>query len=723
MKKILVTLFLLVGFLFKAVADEGMWLPLLLGQQVYTDMVKKGLKLTKDQLYNINKASLKDAIIIFGSGCTGEIVSSEGLIFTNHHCGYDVIAGASTVDHNYLRDGFYSKNKGEEIPSMLTVQFLLRIDDLTREVLDSLNGLTGAERFQKQSYVLAAINKRMSDPTQNIETRVSALFKGNQFLAFVYQRYTDIRLVGAPPESVGKFGGDTDNWEWPRHTGDYSIFRVYANRENKPAKYSTDNVPLKPKWFLPVSIKGFKDGDYAMIWGYPGGTNRYESSYGVALSIDINNPTLVKLRDVRLKYMFEEMKKDPAIKLQLASSYASIANYWKFYDGETKQLLKYDVYGQKKKFEDKFIAWAADKPEYKSIFSDWGKAYTDWKKYAKQRVYINEGIFGSPLMSFIGMYLVPLENVLVKSGVTQADLKKAKDAANEARKMFLEDENKPSDQNIVGAVTMMYYKDVDKDQHPVGFYGTLKNQYGPLDDETTYKEYAADIFSKTIVFDDAKWNAFIANPDANVIQNDPAFNYVSTFYTSNYISKYSSLYQQFTAKNADLGRLYLKGIMKMDTVKAKMMYPDATFTMRVSYGAVKSYRPRDAVFYDYVTTSKGVLEKYKAGDYEFDLPANQVELFKKKDFGQYIDKQRKDLVIDFITSNDITGGNSGSPVLNGNGELIGLAFDGNYEALSHKMAFDKDLNRTINVDIRYVLWCIDKLGGATNIVRELKIVK
>jgi Peptidase S46 len=723
MKKFLLPLVLFVTFLFRAAADEGMWLPLLLGQQVYNDMVKKGLKLTKDQLYNINKASLKDAIIIFGGGCTGEIVSSQGLIFTNHHCGYDVIAGASTVEHNYLQDGFYAKTKEEEIPSSLSVQFLLRIDEVTKEVLDSLKGLSGTERVQKQALILAGINKRMSDASQNIETRVSSLFKGNQFLAFVYLRYTDIRLVGAPPESVGKFGGDTDNWEWPRHTGDFSIFRVYANKENKPAKYAADNVPFKPKWFLPVSLKGFKDGDYAMIWGYPGGTNRYETSYGVALSTGINNPTLVKLRDVRLKYMFEEMKKDPAIKLQLASSYASIANYWKFYDGETKQLLKYDVYGQKKKFEEKFIAWAKGKPEYENIFSQWGKAYDPWRTYAKQRVYINEGIFGSPLMSYIGAYLLSLESALVKTNSTQADLKKAKDAADAQRKAFLEEENKISDQNIVGAVTMMFYNDVVKDQHPVGLYGTLKNQYGPPDDEATYKKYAADIFSKTMIFDDTKWNAFIAKPDATVLQSDPAFNHVSAFYTNNYISKYSSLYQQFTAQNMELGRLYLKGIMEMDTIKAKKMYPDATFTMRVSYGAVKSYHPRDAVFYDYVTTSKGILEKYIPGDYEFDLPPGQIELLKKKDFGPYIDKLHNDLVIGFITTNDITGGNSGSPVLNGNGELIGLAFDGNYEALSHKMAFDKDLNRTINVDIRYVLWCIDKLGGASHIIKELKLVK
>ena len=723
MKKLLLTLFLCITLLFRALADEGMWLPLLLGQQVYNDMVKKGLKLTKDQLYNINKASLKDAVIIFGSGCTGEMVSAEGLIFTNHHCGYDVIAGASTMDHNYLRDGFYAKNKGEEIPSTLTVQFLLRIDDVTKEVLDSLQGLSGPDRWQKQTAVLAAINKRMSDAAQSIETRVSSLFKGNQFLAFVYQRYSDIRLVGAPPESVGKFGGDTDNWEWPRHTGDFSIFRVYTNAEGKPAKYSAANTPLKPKWYLPVSIKGFKDGDFAMVWGYPGGTNRYETSYGVSLATEINSPSLVKLREVRLKYMFEEMKKDPAIKLQLAASYASIANYWKFYDGETKQLLKYDVYGQKKAFEAKFIAWAKGKPEYQDLFTNWEKVYNTWHKYAKQRMYLNEGILGSPLMAYISSYLVPLESALVKTGTSAADKKKAIDAAVEYRKSFLEKENKVSDQNILAAVTMMFYTDIDKEQHPVGFYGSLKNQYGSLSDEASYKKYAADIFSKTMIFDDAKWNAFIANPDAVVLQGDPAFNHVSSFYTNNYASKYLPFYQQFNTMNMDYGRIYLKGIMEMDPVKAKMMYPDATFTMRVSYGAVKSYKPRDAVFYDYVTTSRGLLEKYKAGDYEFDLPARQIELLKKKDFGQYADKLHKDLVVGFITSNDITGGNSGSPVLNGNGELIGLSFDGNYEALSHKMAFDKDLNRTINVDIRYVLWCIDKLGGASNIIKELKLVK
>ena len=721
MKKIILTLVLSVSLFFRSFADEGMWLPLLLGQQVYNDMVKKGLKLTKEQLYSINKPSLKDAIIIFGGGCTGEIVSAEGLIFTNHHCGYDAIASSSTVDHNYLRDGFYAKNRAEEIPTSLTVQFLMRIEDVTALVLDSLKGLSGTDRVQRQSAILANINRRMSDQASNIETRVSALFKGNQFLAFVYQRYTDVRLVGAPPESVGKFGGDTDNWEWPRHTGDFSIFRVYADEQGKPAKYAEGNKPLKPKWFLPVSLKPLKDGDFAMIWGYPGSTNRYESSYGISLATEINNPTLVKLRDVRLKYMFEEMKKDPKVKLQLASSYAGIANYWKFYDGETKQLLKYDVLGQKKKMEEKFNAWAKGKTEYASIFTDWGKAYDAWRPYAEHRQYINEGIFGSPLIAFASS-LIQVENALVKTGSTQADVKKALAAASQQRSSFLEGENKVSDQQIVAAVTRMFYEDVDKEQHPVGFYGNLKNTYGPLDDDATYKKYAADIFNKTFIFDDARWNAFVANPDANVLQADPAFAHASAFY-KNYSSKYLPYFQQFTAKNLDFGRLYLKGIMEMDPAKAKMMYPDATSTMRVSYGSVKSYRPRDAVFYDYVTTSKGLLEKYKPGDYEFDLPSRQIELLKKKDFGQYMDPTRKDLVIGFITTNDITGGNSGSPVLNNKGELIGLAFDGNYEALSHKLAFDKDLNRTINVDIRYVLWCIDKLGGASHLIKELKLMK
>jgi hypothetical protein len=722
MKKVLILVFCVTVTCAKSFADEGMWLPMLLGQQVYNDMVKKGLKLTKDQLYSINKASIKDAIVIFGGGCTGEVVSAEGLVFTNHHCGYDAIASASTVDRNYLKDGFYAHNKGEEFPAEgLSAQFLIRIDDVTKEVMDSLSGLSGMERQQRQYAVLASLNKRLSDPSQFIETRVSSLFKGNQFIAFVYQRYKDIRLVGAPPESVGKFGGDTDNWEWPRHNCDYSIFRIYMSKDGKPAEFSSDNVPLKPKWFLPVSLKGVKDGDFALVYGYPGATNRYETSYGIKQKIDIDNPTLVKLRDVRLKLMFQEMKKDPAVKLKLASDYAMIANYWKFYDGESLQLNRHDVYNQKKKTEDAFTAWAKGKPEYENLFAEWAKAYDAWRPYSKTRVYMNEGIFGCMLIAYAGS-LLQIENAMVSPHSIAADVKCAIEAAGKTRKKFLNEEDRESDRNILAAVTKMYYEDIPQDQHPNGFYYNIKNQYGDLKDDATYKKFAADVFNKTMIFDDAKWNAFVSNPDATKLQDDPAFAYASAF-VKNYNGKYSPFYQQFNAKNNDLGRIYLKGVMEMNPAKAKLMYPDATFTMRVSFGNVKSYKPRDAVFYDYVTTSKGILEKYEPGDYEFNLPEKVLELLKKKDFGQYMDKQRNDLVTDFITTNDITGGNSGSPVINANGQLIGLAFDGNYEALSHKIQFDKDLNRTICVDIRYVLWCIDKLGGASNIVSELKIVK
>jgi hypothetical protein len=720
MKRVFFSLILVVS-LFRTYADEGMWLPMLLGKQVYNDMVKRGLKLTKEQLYSVNKASLKDAIIIFGGFCTGEIVSSQGLIFTNHHCGYDVIASSSSVEKNYLRDGFYARSRQEEIPAQtLYAEFLLRIEDVTKQVQDSIGDISGPERAARQNAVLAALNAKLSDESKSIVARISPIFKGNQFLAFVYQHYDDVRLVGAPPESVGKFGGDTDNWEWPRHTGDFSVFRVYMNKDGQPAKYSTENVPLKPKYFLPVSLKGVKDGDYAMIYGYPGGTNRYETSYGVKQKIDITNPTLVSLRDMRLKYMFEEMKKDPAVKLKLASDYASIANYWKFFDGETKQLLKYNVYDQKINQEEKFLQWAKGKQQYEGIFTDLAKAYDSWRPYSKHHVFINEGIFGSSLMAFAAS-LQQVENAIVKSGKSE-DIKNAVEAADKAREEFIKSENVPSDQKILGTVLYRFYNEIDKSQHPIGFYEGMKGTFGDLNDSTTFTKYAANVFTKTFLLDSTKWNAFVKNPDGTVLQNDPAYATASAF-LKNFQSKYLPMLQQFNARNNDVGRLYLKGSMLMDTVKAKKMYPDATFTMRVSFGSVKSYKPRDAVKYDYITTMKGVLEKYKPGDYEFDLPEKLVQLARKKDYGQYADKQTKDLVVGFITTNDITGGNSGSPVIDANGNLIGLAFDGNYEALSHKISFDKDLNRTICVDVRYVLWCIDKLGGAGNIVKELKLVR
>ena len=720
MKKFFVSIVLTISLL-KATADEGMWLPMLLGQQVYNDMVKRGLKLTKEQLYSVNKSSLKDAIIIFGSGCTGEIVSSQGLIFTNHHCGYDAIATASSVENNYLRDGFYAMNKDQEIQTKLTVQFLDKIIDVTKEVEDAVKGLNWADRVKKLPEVYKAITDKMADKENGLEARIFSMFKGNQFILYVFKRYRDIRLVGTPPESIGKFGGDTDNWEWPRHTGDFSVFRVYGSADGKPADFSKDNTPLKPKHFLPVSIKGFKDGDYAMIYGYPGSTNRYENSNGIKLKNDIENPTLVGLRDMRLKYMYEQMIKDPAVKLKLAGNYANVANYWKFFEGETKQLKKFNTEAEKKVYEDKFTSWAKGKPEYENIFADYAKNYATWTPYSKQRQFINEGILGSPLAAF-SAGLISLEDKLLKTNTSAADLKKALDAATANRAAYLEAADKPSDEKIMAAVALMYYNDVDKNQHPVAFYESIKSTFGSLKEEANYQKWAKSVFSNTMILDDSKWAAFVKDPLVTTLQDDPAFAYAAAF-TKNYNVKYAPTYAAFVNRNNELGKAYLKGIMEMNPAAVNKMYPDANFSMRVSYGNVKSYRPRDAVFYDYVCTSKGILEKYKAGDYEFDLPAKQVDLLRKKDFGQYIDKRTKDLVVTFITTNDITGGNSGSPVIDANGNLLGLAFDGNYEALSHKIAFDKDLNRTICVDVRYVLWCIDKLGGAKNLIDELKLVK
>lgn len=714
MRKRIITLLLVFAFGF-ARADEGMWLLYLLGDKVYNDMMKRGLKLTKEQLYSINQPSVKDAIIIFGGGCTGEIVSPEGLIFTNHHCGYGAIAAASSVEKNYLRDGFWAKTKSEEISTNLSVQFLVRIEDVTKQVEESIAGLNGTERAAKLRSVSEEIGKKaVTVPSQ--EGRVFPFFKGNQFLLFVYERYSDIRLVGTPPESVGKFGGDTDNWEWPRHTGDFSVFRVYSGKDGRPAPYAAENIPFKAKRYLNVSTKGVADGDFSMILGYPGGTNRYETSLGVKLKTEIENPTLVGLRDVRLKFMFEEMKKDPAVKLKLASSYAGIANYWKFFDGEGKQLLKYGVYEQKKASEEKFIQWAAGNSEYQSVFPDYDKAYKEWWPYAKQRMHMNEGILGSPLAMYAASFQA-MERALTKKVPDTEEIHKIAESLNRTRKIFMENENRVSDEKILAATCEMFHKDIDSSQQPGEFYARLREQFGDLSDKNTYSKYATDIFSRTIIFDDARWNTFLMKPDSATLQNDPAYRYVSAF-LKNY-AKYSSKSIAFNNQINDLGRIYLKGVMAMSPDPRR--YPDANFTMRLSYGSVKSYRPRDAVFYDYICTMSGVLDKYKPGDYEFDLPKELLETARKKDFGPYKDTRTNDLVVNFITTNDITGGNSGSPVLNGKGELVGLAFDGNYEALSHKIAFDKDLNRTICVDIRYVLWCIDKLGGAKNIISELTL--
>ena len=702
-------------------ADEGMWLVQMIGDKTYADMVKRGLKLSKEQLFSINKSSLKDAILIFGGGCTAEIVSKEGLVFTNHHCGYGSIAAVSNVSHNYLKDGFWAKSKQEEIACpALSVQFLIKIEDVTEAVLAKLKDINPNEFTSKLPVILTEMSTKSAAGT-SYEVRISSFFKGNQFLQFTYQKYKDVRLVGVPPENIGKFGGDTDNWEWPRHTCDFSVFRIYQTADGKPStEYKADNVPYQPKYFLPVSIKGVNDGDYAMIYGYPGGTNRYETSYGVKLKVDIDNPSLVALRDVRLKLMLTEMMSDPAVKIQLASSYAGIANYWKFFDGESKQLIKYNVIGQKEKDEAAFEAWAKGKPEFDNLFAGIKSAHDAWRPYAKGRMYLNEGILGSPLMAFASS-LKSLDVTL--SGTTTPkpeELAKTLAAIKAGRDKFVSDENVASDKNILAAVTKMFHTDIIAAQQPLAFYNTLSTSYGDLTKDDTYKKFSEAVFAGTMILNEQRWQAFISNPDTSTLHRDPAYQAAMGF-LNNFNANYNKYYTDFIAANFALNNKYQRGILEMK--KGTALYPDANFTMRVSYGNVKSYSPRDAVKYSEICTLKGVMEKYKPGDYEFDLPPKLLELIKNKDYGQYFDKKANDIVVTFITTNDITGGNSGSPVINGKGELIGLAFDGNYEALSHKIAFDKDLNRTICVDIRYVLFIIDKLGGAKNLIDELTLSK
>lgn len=721
MRKFFITVVLLAGIITRSMADEGMWLSLFLGQKTYDDMVKKGCKLTKEQIFSLNKNSIKDAIIIFGGGCTGEIVSEKGLIFTNHHCGYGAINSLSTVEHNYLRDGFYASSTSQELPvEGLSVQFLKNIVDVTKEVTDALGNLTGGDRTKKYGEVSASIVAKYADKTKFLDARIGSFFKGNQYLLFVYERYTDVRFVGCPPEAIGKYGGDTDNWEWPRHTGDFSVFRVYASKDGQPAAYSTENTPLKPKHYLPVSMKGLKEGDFNMILGYPGRTNRYDASYNIELQRDYFDPNFVKCRDIRLKAMKAEMDKSMETRLKLASDYAGLANYWKFYDLEGKQLKQKNIVENRREEEKKFQAWANGKPEYENLLNEFKANVDAWKGYEKHRQFFGQGIMGITLVGWSSQ-LSQLETELKKEAPDKAKIEKSlkaiDDMVKEASKRFVIE----ADRNILAAITKLFYSEIDKDQHPAGFFEKVQEKFGDLKNEDTWKKYAADLFANALLLNSEKWTAFMSNPTLAGLDNDPAFQYTKAF-LNNWMTNYSPKLVAYNNKNADLGRIYMKGQMEMNKGK-KEYYPDANSTMRFTYGKVAPYIPRDGVRYDWFTTASGVLQKYKAGDDEFDLPANVLELLRKKDFGQYADPGKKDMITCFLNTCDITGGNSGSPVLNAKGELVGLAFDGNSEDIKSQIAYDVTVNRCICVDIRYVLWCIDKVGGGTNIIKELKLVK
>lgn len=703
--------------------DEGMWLPILLSKYNFDQMKKLGLKLNQQDIYDVNKGSLKDAIVWFGGGCTGEIVSEKGLLLTNHHCGYDAIADLSKVEDNILKNGFWAKSMAEERPAKgLTVAILVKMEDVTSQILPQLAGLNEADKAKKIKELGDEIVKKAREGN-HYEAFVRDMFKNNQFILFVMERFTDIRLVGTPAESIGKFGGDTDNWMWPRQTCDFSTFRIYANKDNKPAPYSADNVPYKPKKFLPISLKGIKPGDFAMIFGFPGRTNRYETSYGIDLAINEVNPSIVKMRQKRLELMMEQMQKDEAVRLQQASKYASLANYWKYFIGQTEQLKRLKVYDEKVAQEKKFQEWAAGNSEYNHLLSDWSSIYSTYKPYAKHALYLSQGIYGIQLVEFAGAFS-GLEKTFTDTNARakRDDILKSLAAREEA---FYEIYNRASDVKITAAVLQYFYEDIPKDQHPAILAEIIARYGSPAGTETerlekAFSKYAEELANTTFLNNKEKLAAFLKEPTLEKLMADPAYKLYKAF-ADNYNNKILKYSKEFNEKNAALGSTYIKAMMEMN--KTKTFYPDANSTMRLSYGSVKSYDPKDGVSFKYYTTLTGVQEKYKAGDYEFDAPANLMEKIKNKDYGQYADPKIGDVVTCFLTDNDITGGNSGSPVINGNGELIGLAFDGNWEAMSGDIVYDTRYKRTINVDIRYVLFIMDKVGGATNIINELKLVK
>ena len=700
----------------KARADEGMWLPLFIDRLNYTDLEKMGLHLTAEEIYSINNSSLKDAIIIFGGGCTGEIVSPEGLIFTNHHCGYGAIQSHSTIEHDYLTYGFWAMNKNEELPNEgLSVRFLVRIEDVTEKVLITLDPtMDETKRTEKIRETSSAISKEATKDN-GYDASVRSFFGGNEFYLFVYEVYNDVRLVGAPPSSIGKFGADTDNWMWPRHTGDFSVFRVYTGPDGKPAKYSKDNIPMKSKYYLPISIDGVEREDFAMILGYPGSTDRYLSSWGVQLAIDESNPTIVKIRDKKLEIMREFMDADDAVRIQYASKYARVSNYWKYFIGQTKGLKRLKVVDEKQKQEAAFGEWVNANPDKKSKFGEalqlLENGIAGKKQFNLASIYLNEAIFrGSEILSFARSYN-NLQKLLESKEKNAAAISEEIGKLRNAAPKFFKDYCQPLDMKMLGSMLEMYYQNIPKNQQPL-LLEQIFNKY-----KADFSTYASDVFKKSIFGSSESVNHFLDNPTSKILAKDPALQLLNAFLE---ILPPIRAGIEEAAKETDKGaRLYIAGLREMNP--QRQYYPDANSTMRFTYGQVLDYYPADAVHYDYKTHLSGVMEKEDPSNWEFVVPEKLKKLYENKDFGRY--GNDGELVVCFLTNNDITGGNSGSPVINGWGELIGLAFDGNWEAMSGDIAFEPELQRTIVVDIRYVLFIIDKYAGAKNLIDELTITK
>ena len=699
-------------------ADEGMWLLQLIKQQNSIEMMKKqGLKLEADDLYNPNGVSLKDAVGIFGGGCTGEIISPEGLILTNHHCGYGAIQQHSSVEHDYLTDGFWAKNRNEELPTPgLKFRFVHRIVDITDLVnekvkageVDEVNAMTRPflNKLAKEELEKSDLNGK-----PGIVAQALPFYAGNKYYLIYYKVYSDVRMVAAPPSSVGKFGGETDNWMWPRHTGDFSMFRIYADVNGEPAEYSASNVALKTPKFLPISIKGLQEGDYAMIMGFPGTTRRYLTQSEVKQRMEAVNQAMIDMRGVRLEVLRKFMNASDKTRIQYASKFAGSSNYWKNSIGMNKAIIDNDVLNTKAEIEKRYAEFAKGKPEYEGVVEKIDAIIEKGTPTLRQLYYTNEALRGA--IEFGSTYLI-MDNIKKaleekNDSLLQASKKQLKEAYDGIHN---KDYDHEVDRAVAKAILPALAKALNADELP-DFYNTIRNEF-----KGDYDAYVDNLYDNSILSNRSNLDKFLKKPTVKAIERDPA-----TAYSRSKNLKIQELGKAHGEHNNGLDLLHKAYIRGLGEMKQPMpSYPDANFTIRLTYGNVKAYSPKDAVYYNYYTTTDGILEKENPENREFMVPAKLKELIQKKDFGRYAMKDGT-MPVCFLTTNDITGGNSGSPVINAEGHLIGTAFDGNWESLSGDINFDNNLQRCINLDIRYVLFILEKLGNCEHLIKEMNIIE
>jgi len=688
-------------------ADEGMWMLPLIQKLNIQKMNGLGCTLSAEEIYSDKSVSLKDAVIIFGNGCTGVVVSNEGLVFTNHHCGYEAIQQRSSVEHNYLKEGFTANKLNDEIPCPgLTVKFLVQVQDLTERVLSQLpDTLAGKARVAKQDSIIGAIETEVTKDT-HYTARLKPFYSGNEFYLFVYEEFSDIRFAFAPPTSIGKFGGDTDNWMWPRHTGDFSVFRVYSTPDGKPAAYSKDNVPYHPKRFASISNKGYVPGDYTMILGNPGTTNRYLSSWGVNYRMKSSNMARIEVRGAKQEVWKSFMRADEAINIAYASKYARSSNYWKNSIGMNKAIAKLGIIEEKQAQEKEFAAWVGVSPErqakYKNVLQTLENGYKTIYPYGRAMNYLVESLSSGVEMPRIAL---ATEN-LIKKNITQDSLLKS------VAKQY-KDYYPAVDEATMVTMLEVYKKSVDEDALP-DIYKTIHKKF-----KGDYSKYAKYLYKKSAFASLEKITKAIKAGEIFFSQ-DPAVIFAQDIRKTAELIK-SIEYTSAMERIRDAERLYENGLKAMAAEKGIALAPDANSTMRLTYGKIGGYKPADAIEYKYYTTTKGIMEKEIPGDDEFDVPVKLKQAIKGNNYGAYIDQKTGEMHVAFLSNNDITGGNSGSPIFNAKGELIGLAFDGNWEAMSGDIVFEPDLQRTINVDIRYVMFVMDKVGDATRLIEELTI--